>query len=142
DAAAFLHTAERLREIESSKSHLHRSRVHNSTVHNQCLIHEKSARWHQKRIFVSASDNVHFAGHSNHQVVRWILHLQHDRVTLSSGIGCRLDRSHARGKGARSVSVKLHFGFHPRFHLSHIFLVHFASDVISARRNCEKLVAV
>src|SRR4029077_11082821 len=138
-AAAVFQTTERLCEIKSSKSHLHRARVHNSSVHNQCLIHKKSARWHQKRIFVGAGDNVHFAGHSNHQIVRWIFHLQHNRVTLGGGIGGRLDGSDACGEHTCSVSVQLHFRPHPRFHFAHIFLVHFAANVIPTRRNREKL---
>ena len=116
--------------------------MHNPSIHNQRLIDKESARWHQQCIFVRAGDNVHFAGHPNHQVVGWILHLEHDGVTLSRGIGCWLNGSDARSEAPRPVGIELQFGFHPRFHFAHILFVYFTPDVISARRNCEKLVAV
>ena len=61
-----------------------------SAFHNQRLIDKKRARRHEKRIFMHPGDDVHFAGHSNHQIVRWLFHLQHNGVTLGVGsaAGC------------------------------------------------------
>ena len=80
-----------------------------------------------------AGDDVHLAGHSGHQIFRWILEVQDDGVTLGFGIGGRLDGRNFRAELAGPESVDLHDGFHSDFHFADVFFVHLSADIILAR---------
>ena len=88
---AFPQAASHFCKIQGTKSNLNRTRMHNAAFHHQRLIDKEGSRRHQESILVRAGNDVHLPGHSNHQIVRRIFHLQHNSVALRRWIGRRLN---------------------------------------------------
>src|SRR5207237_3132294 len=88
---AFFQAIGHLREIERAKSDSNCARMHNAMVHDQRLIDKDSTRRHQKSVLMSAGDYVHLPGHSDHQIIGGIFHLQYNGVTLRGWIGSGLN---------------------------------------------------
>src|SRR6266480_5184486 len=88
---AFRQAAGYFGKIQSAKSYANRARLYDSVSYYQGLIDEEGAGRHQKSVLMRASNDVHLASHSDHQIVRRIFHLQHDRVALRRWIGRRLN---------------------------------------------------
>ena len=97
------------------------------------MIDKQRASGQEQRVFMRTGDDVHFAGHSCHQIVRRVFHFQNDGVTLRVRIGRGLNRRDVGGKSLRAIGVELHLRLHFGFHFTDVFFVHFAADVSFAR---------
>src|ERR1700719_1299622 len=80
---AHRNSAQCFAEIERAKADLDRSPPDDAVFDYQYLIDQNRPSWDQGSIFVSSGDDVHFAGHSGHEVVGWFVHFQDNGVTLS-----------------------------------------------------------